>query len=220
MSSIKQHIIHLKEVLQLIEEYLNKYSDENLLAEKVSQLNNIEKTIRNLQKGNTAIPADLRELKLSLVNETDNWQEAKNKKPEIIELLNDFISKHSDTAIKQPVNQHEKRIIKKPRVKKFNEQVQVSDLLVSGILNEGIELFRTYKGNNFTAIIKADGTIETQVNGKMEQFATPSAAAVAVSNKSQNGWVWWFTSFEGTVRDLNFYRQKYLQNQTKFNNGQ
>ena len=217
MSSLNEHIIQLKEVLQRIEEYLNKYNDDNLLAEKVSQLNNIEKSIRNLQKGNTAIPSGLRELKLSLVNETDNWQEAKNKKPEIIELLKNFISKHSDNTIKQSSPQPEKRIIKKPRVKKFNEQVQVSDLLVSGILNEGIELFRTYKGNNFTSVIKADGTIETQVNGKMEHFATPSAAAVAVSNKSQNGWVWWFTNFEGTVRDLNFYRQKYLQNQTKTN---
>lgn len=219
MGSIKQHIIQLKEVLQLIEEYLDKYSDENLLAEKITQLNNIEKTIRNLQKGNTAIPAELRELKLTLVNETDNWQEAKNKKPEIIDLLIDFITKYSDTLINQPGNQHEKRIIKKPRIKKFSEQVQVSDLLKSNILNEGIELSRTYKGNYFSAIIKADGIIETKVNGKIEQFATPSAAAVAVSNKSQNGWKWWFTSFEGTIRDLNYYRQKYLQKQTKINNG-
>jgi ribosomal protein L31E len=215
MYNIHQHIIQLKEVLQFIEEYLDKYTDEDLLAEKVSQLNNIEKTIRNLQKNNTAIPAELRELKLNLVNETDKWQEAKKRKPEIIGLLQNFITKHTDYKINKVANKLEKRIILKPRVKKFSEQVEISDLLEAGILKNGIELYRTYKGHNFTAFIKDGGSIETQVNGKLEQFSTPSAAAVAVSNKSQNGWIWWFTSFEGTKRELDYYRKKYLDD----NNG-
>ena len=211
MSSINQHIIHLKEVLQHIEEYLNKYTDEDLLAEKVSQLNNIERTIRNLQKDNTAIPAELRELKLSLVNETDHWQEAKKRKSELIDLLQNFITKQADNKLNKVTNKQEKRIIIKPRVKKFSEQVEISDLLEAGILKNGVELYRTYKGHNFTAIIRDSGSIETQVNGKLEQFSTPSAAAVAVSNKSQNGWIWWYTSFEGTKRELDYYRKKYLE---------
>jgi hypothetical protein len=211
MNTFSQHISQLKEVLQIIENYLNKYTDENLLAEKVSQLNNIEKIIRNLQKDNTTIPAELRELKLNLVNETDNWQEAKKRKPDIIDLLQNFIIKHTDNKINKVINKQVKRIIIKPRVKKFNEQVEISDLLVAGILKNGVELYRTYKGNTFSAIIKDSGSIETQVNGKLEQFSTPSAAAVAVSNKSQNGWIWWYTSFEGTKRELDYYRKKYLE---------
>lgn len=210
MNNLNQHITQLKVVLQEIEEYLDKYTDEDLLAEKVSQLNNIEKTIRNLQKDNTAIPAELRELKLSLVNETDHWQEAKKRKPEIIGLLHNFITKHADNKINKVTIKQEKRIIIKPRVKKFTEQVEISDLLEAGILKNGVELYRTYKGHNFTAIIKDSGSIETQINGKLEQFSTPSAAAVAVSNKSQNGWIWWYTSFEGTKRELDYYRKKYL----------
>lgn len=211
MSSIFQHINQLKAVLQIIEEYLDKYTDEGLLDEKVSQLNNIERTIRNLQKGNTTIPKELRELKLSLVNETDNWQEAKQRKPEIIGLLQNFIIKHADNKLNKITNKQEKRIIIKPRVKKFSEQVEISDLLEAGILKNGVKLYRTYKGQNFTAIIKDSGSIETQVNGKLEHFSTPSAAAVAVSNKSQNGWIWWYTSFEGTKRELDYYRKKYLE---------
>jgi hypothetical protein len=210
MNNLSQHIAQLKEVLKLIEEYLEKYTDEDLLAEKVSQLNNIEKTIRNLQKSKTTIPGDLRKLKLNLVNETDNWQEAKTRKPEIFDILQTFISKHSWHSSNQQAKQKEKRITKKPRVKKFTEQVQLSDLLESGIIIEGIELFRIYKGDLYKAFLKPDGTLETQVNGKLEKFATTSAAAVAVSNKSQNGWVWWFTSFEGTKRELDYYRKKYL----------
>lgn len=211
MSNLSQHITQLNDILQRIEEYLDKYTDEDLLAEKVSQLNYIEKTIRNLQKDNTAIPAELRELKLSLVNEADNWQEANKRKPEIIGLLQNFITKHTDNKINKVTNKQEKRIIIKPRVTKFSEQVEISDLLEAGILKNGVELYRTYKGQNFTAIIKDSGSIETQVNGKLEQFSTPSAAAVAVSNKSQNGWIWWFTSFEGTKRELDYYRKKYLE---------
>lgn len=210
MSNLSQYIIQLNDILNRIEEYLNKYTDEDLLSEKVSQLNNIEKIIRNLQKDNTAIPSELRELKLSLVNEADNWQEAKKRKPEIIGLLQNFIIKHTDNKINKVTNKQEKRIILKPRVKKFSEQVEISDLLEAGILKNGVELYRTYKGHKFTAIIKDSGSIETQVNGKLEHFSTPSAAAVAVSNKSQNGWIWWFTSFEGTKRELDYYRKKYL----------
>lgn len=211
MNNLTQHITQLKDLLQIIEEFLDKYTDEDLLAEKVSQLNNIEKIIRNLQRDNTAIPSELRELKLNLVNEADNWQEAKKRKPEIIGLLQNYIIRHTDNKINKVINKQEKRIIIKPRVKKFSEQVEISDLLEAGILKKGVELYRTYKGHNFTAIIKDSGSIETQVNGKLEQFSTPSAAAVAVSNKSQNGWIWWYTSFEGSKRELDYYRKKYLE---------
>ena len=210
MPKIHQHITQLKEILQQLEEHLDKYTNEDLLAEKVTQLNGIEKTIRNLQKSNTAIPSELRELKLSLVTETDNWQEAKAMQPEIIDLLESFVTKYGNKPKAKNTPVQHKRIVKKQRKKEGNEQVTVSDVLEAELIKPGIELFRTYKGTEYFASIQPDGSIETSINGTVEQFNTPSAAAVAVSNKSQNGWIWWFTSFEGTKRELNYYRKKYI----------
>lgn len=211
MNSLNKHITQLKELLQTIEEYLQVYTDDALLAEKLLQLKNIEQTIRNLQKNNTSIPNELRELKLKLVGESDNWQEAKAAKSEILALLEAFVHAHSNSKALKEDAKTEKRIIKKPRIKKFNEQVELSDLLAAGLIKSGIQLFRTYKSNNYKAVIHPNGQIETEINGTKELFSSPSAAAVAVSTKSQNGWIWWYTDFEGTKRELDYYRKKYLQ---------
>lgn len=57
----------------------------------------------------------------------------------------------------------------------------------------GTKFRGTYKGKSFIAKVGEKGL---ECNG--EYFASPSAAAVAITGKSTNGWLFWECQFPGT----------------------
>jgi hypothetical protein len=213
MSSIKQHITQLKEVFRHIEEYLDKFDDESLLAEKESQLNNIEKSIRNLQKGNIPIPQELRDLKLRLVDEIERLEVSQKSKTEVVQIIDDFLQKHK--PVKRKIKKR-KKVISSGK-KASNKNITIKDLLDNGIITNDCKLYRKYKGEIFYADILPDGHIATEVNGKIQIFNSPSTAAGKLTVGNQNGWTWWLTDFNGETQSLDYYRQKYLQKQTNSN---
>jgi predicted CopG family antitoxin len=58
----------------------------------------------------------------------------------------------------------------------------------------GTEFMAEYKGKNIYGRIEAGALI---VNGK--KYLSPSAAAVAVTGNSVNGWIFWKCRFPGTI---------------------
>jgi hypothetical protein len=66
MNNWQDHIAHLKELLQNFKQEIAPYCDMERRKEKQAQLQPIEKTLTNLQKSNTTILDELRELKFKL----------------------------------------------------------------------------------------------------------------------------------------------------------
>lgn len=74
--------------------------------------------------------------------------------------------------------------------KKRRKKILIADLINAGLLEEGAIIYaRRHRVADRVATVLADGSLD--VNGKT--FNTPSAAAVAVSGHSENGWSFWLT---------------------------
>lgn len=204
MSNWQDHITQLKVVLETIHQELAPYSDQTSLKEKQVQLQSIENTINQLQKSNTSVPDELRELKFRLLKELDTFSEAAAIKAEIQHLLTPYF---------QPAKQRPNR--KKPKRKKASKPAQpesritLAQLIDAGVLPVPLVLTRKYKGKIYQANITQKGTIEMTLNGQTEVFDSPSAAAVAATNKSQNGWTWWIIEHDSSHATLNDYRKKF-----------
>lgn len=207
MSQWQDHIAQLKELLQTLTQDLTPYWDKASLQEKQSQLQSIEKTINQLQKSNTPVPDELRQLKFKLLKELDAFTEAEAIKTEVQELVAPFIPSGKKQSSKEKKS---KRIVKRPR--KYEEQtVEIKDLIEAGLIPDGATLIRQYKGLFFKALITPERKIKLLDHENKELFDTPSGAAVAASGKSQNGWSWWKVETSGV--ELIVYRKNYLKQQ-------
>jgi hypothetical protein len=207
MSQWQDHIAQFKELLQTLKQDLTPYWDKVSLKEKEAQLQSIEKTITNMQKSNTSIPDELRELKFKLLKELDAFSEAESIKEEIQGLVAPFLPSGKKQSSKEKKS---KRIVKRPR--KYEEQtVEIKDLIEVGLLADDAVLTRLYKGAIYKAEITPERKIKLLDHEKKELFDTPSGAAVAASGKSQNGWSWWKVETSGV--ELIEYRKNYLKQQ-------
>jgi hypothetical protein len=207
MSYWQEHIAQLKVLLQNFQQEIAPYWDKESHKEKKAQLQSIEKTITNLQKNNTSIPDDLRELKFKLLKELDQFKDAEAAKAELHELLAPFLLGGNKQATKSKLS---KRVVKRPR--KYEEPtVEIKDLIEAGYLSEGAVLTRLYKGVVYRAVITPERKIQLIDHANQEHFDTPSGAAVAASGKSQNGWTWWGIEGQGKDITLDHYRQKLIK---------
>ena len=198
------HIAQIKEILHNLKREIAPYWDTESQKEKQAQLQSIEKTITNMQKSNTSVPNELRELKFKLLKELDLFKEAETSKAELRELFAPYQFESRRKKGKEP-----KKVNKQPKKdQKSESRITLKDLIHSKILPVPLNLSKKYKGKVYQSTITQQGHIELQINGLKRIFDSPSAAAVAASNKSQNGWTWW--NIEGKPKDttLDYYRQK------------
>ena len=212
MKNIQEHIEQLEFLLQTISEQIEPYLQNETLKEKDNQLRAIENTIQKLQKENTPIPDDLRDLKLKLVCEIEAWQDSEKIKKQLYSLLKEYeyLFQPAITTTKP-----KKRRKRRKRKQKLGRRIEMIDLLKAGIIPKDTIIFRAYKGIRYEAQIDKNGKIVTTINGRSQSFKSPSAAAVALTNLSQNGWNWWFVSIDGKKRELDYYRKEYLKNEVK-----
>ncbi len=207
MSYWQDYIAKIKELLQNFKQEIAPYWDKESHKEKKAQLQSIEKTITNLQKSNTSVPGELRELKFKLLKELDQFKEAEAAKIELQELFAPFAQGSNKQASK---DKPAKSVMKRPR--KYEERtVEIKELIEAGFLSDGAVLTRLYKGAAYRAAITPERKIQLIDHSNKEHFDTPSGAAVAASGKSQNGWTWWVIEGQGKYISLDHYRQKLIK---------
>lgn len=211
MSYWQDHIAQLKALLQNFQQEIAPYWDKESHKEKKAQLQSIEKTITNLQKNNTSVPDELRELKFKLLKELDQFKDAEAAKAELQELLAPF----------QPTpkpNRKAKPRKKKPASSANNNtlaRITLKDLIDAQVLPVPMQLSKKYKGKQFNAVVTTEGKIEVPINNSLQTFDSPSAAAVALITKPTNGWTWWYTKDQPKNKTLDYYRQKLKNNEAQ-----
>ena len=207
MKEIKDKLDQLKGLFLEIETIMQPYLDELRRKEKQSQLKSVERSIVELQKTNTTIPNELRELKFKLVHEVDLFKEGKALQRELSNMLSPFFTKPKITKTKATLIKTSE--VTSPSRKK-SYRVTIADLVKSGLIIPGTEIQNKYKGKWYKAVIRQDGIIQMNLNGKLELFSSPSGAAVAASGKSQDGWIWWSLTGSHHAETLDYYRKKYI----------
>ena len=98
-----------------------------------------------------------------------------------------------------------------PNHQNSDSRITLKELIVAGVLPVPLKMRKTYKGNVFQASITPEGIIEFEINGGLQHFDSPSAAAVAATNRAQNGWVWWNIEGKPDNVTLDFYRRKLIR---------
>ncbi|MBD3339593.1 MAG: hypothetical protein GF353_10815 [Candidatus Lokiarchaeota archaeon] len=212
MNDINEQIKQLELLLQNISKELKSLQPTETLVEKQNQLHAIENTIQKLTKDNVPIPNDLRELKLKLVYEIEQLPDIEEAKKRLALVFKDYQEIFQPAAVKKRTLKRRKR---RKRRKKLGRRIEVIDLLKAEIIPKDTVIFRTYKGIRYEAQIDRNGKIVTTFNGRVQMFDSPSAAAVTLTNLSQNGWKWWFVSIDGKKRELDYYRKEYIKNEAK-----
>ena len=209
MTRWQEHITNLREQLLQLQSELIPYTDAWQHKEKKAQLLSIEKSIHQLQKTSTSIPAELRTLKLQLLAELDLFKEAAAIKAEVEALLVAFVGK--PTASK-PASRQQKQNANN-RAKTHAARITMKNLVDAGILPPHTILVKQHKRETIRATISSDGIILLNINGASQQFDSPSMAAGAVTGTSINGWTWWNIEGQPSSITLDHYRQQYKQNQ-------
>lgn len=212
MKNIQDNIEQLEDLFQKISEQLKPYLQSEMLTAKQNQLHAIESTIQKLQKESTPIPEDLRDLKLKLVCEIEEWQDAEKVKKNLYAIQQKYKHLFQSSETKTRPKKRRKR---KKRKTKLGRRIEVVDILKAGIMPKDTVIFRTYKGIRYEAHVADNGKIETVLNGRNLKFDSPSAAAKELTNLEQNGWTWWFVSVDGKKRELDYYRKEYIKNETE-----
>lgn len=208
MEHLKEHVEHLKKQLAEIQSQLKPFLNNVAKAEVQSQLEAISKSTDKLAKTNVNVPAELRELKFKLIKQLDQFKEAEELNKEFLNLLSAYVSVKPIRTNKRP---SKKQSIKREKV--TTPQFELINLIKGGLVSPNTKLLKKYKGTLLTSIITKEGKIRTTQNGIATLHNSPSSAAVALTQKAQNGWTWW--TIEGDVpgRSLDYYRQQYLNKQ-------
>jgi Skp family chaperone for outer membrane proteins len=200
MSQWKSYIVQIKELLEQINLELAPYWDNISLKEKQAQLQSIENSIAQLQKGNIPIPNELRELKFKLLKQIDSFSEADRVKNEIRTLFEPYMRQ----VKRRKRNLQQEKIRKKPE-----NRVILMDIINAGIISVPLSLIKNYLGITYHATITVNGKIEIMKNGNLEIYDSPSSAATAYRKKNTNGWTWWLVEHESGYVELDYFRKKF-----------
>lgn len=139
---------------------------------KSAQLQEIEKTIHNMQKQNISIPPELRKLKLDFISELDVVEKQMALKENLIKNIQRIFPIETNGVQKR--KNLEKA--KKTRTKKTNR-----------FPPNGTSCRFVYKGQTYHAEIQNNQMIVDNYGA----FSSFSAASVKISQTSRNGWKDW-----------------------------
>jgi len=167
---------------------------------KQDQLIVICASIRQLEERAVPVPDELRRIKLDLTGSLAVVEEIKailrKKLLDAFDLLNiPTVSNGGAPSANR-------------------KRVALSDLLDSGVLRDGMQVVHRAgrTGQEHHGYIRSPGVIEVTVKGKQQRFGSPSAAGVATSGRTTDGWGYW--SVVGDNGDdvlLKIYRDRFLK---------
>lgn len=200
---IRDFIVSIKEIYQLIESYKNSNSESELRE----HLRGITKAISTFEQRKVSVPSEFRELKTSLINKLSEIDEI-NKI--LLELNNEIKSLLNIIELllargKSDSNKGEKN-------PKIFSNIKLTELISAGLLSPNTRIVHSSKTSNFVGTITKDGRILCLINGTNKFFDSPSGAAQALSGGSKNGWDWWYIQQDNKLVPLAKIREKFLNN--------
>ncbi len=83
-------------------------------------------------------------------------------------------------------------------------------IIDQGLINPNIPIFGP-KSDTPTGILNSDGSVSVTIIGKAKTYPYPSGAARSIEKMSLNGWIYWHVNDNGTYRNLDYYRKKYIE---------
>lgn len=210
--------VHVTAIEHWIERQLEIIAEPvGLSVEQRKQLQAIEKSIRQLSKSGIEIPDDLRRLKLDLSAHdvaTVGSSISDEHKDAVIGLI-DELKRLLDKAL------NIQRRTKKPddtNVTKRNFRVSLKDLIDSGHLSANDQIEFSYNRGALRAKgeVSSEGAIQIQTNTGTTTFQSLSNAAVDITGRSLNGWIyWWKVNPDDSRVLLDDIRKQFLNERNK-----
>lgn len=206
MDNLRAQINQIKSQLQDIQNQLSPWLNSADKFEKQNQLNAVAGSLDKLTKTEVTIPSELRELKLKLHRELDQFKEAKIINEELVEILSQFVSH------KKPVRKSKlSKSVSKKRLKLTGDKIDLLCLIQNGLIQPHTKIEKVFRGIHYEAVITTIGQIELTFNGVKKTYKSPSSAAADLAQAPRNGWTWWSLEGDPKGRTLDYYRQKYIQ---------
>jgi len=88
--------------------------------------------------------------------------------------------------------------------------ITLKTIIESGIIKTGTKVF-AISDNQITGVLNNDGSLTLNIDNQQKIFPFPSGAARAVTKTSVNGWIFWMIDDNGTINNLKFYKEKYME---------
>jgi len=83
-------------------------------------------------------------------------------------------------------------------------------IINQGLISPDIPVYGPNRETS-SGILNANGSISITVLGKAKTYPYPSGAARAIEKMSLNGWLYWHINDNGTYRNLDYFRKKYVE---------
>ena len=201
----------LKDVLYLLKDISNSiksFKEQNNEFEIREQLKGISNTISTFENKKLSVPAELRNLRASLISKLSGIEET-NKL--VLEYQNEIRILFNIRDTQKP-KEITKSIGYKFRSKKNYPTISLSELVSVGLIEPNTKIVHRGRITNYSGIIMKNGTILCNIRGANKFFDTPSGAAEALSGGSKNGWDWWFVEQGGKDLPLSKFRDNYINN--------
>lgn len=127
---------------------------------------------------------------LRIADPTGNYQKGKLKGSRNLRpTLKRIMTEDSRRVIKEILGQADKPV-KRAKAKTRRKKTTEGDRPLKDLLKGWQRIYATYKGKDYKAKVRPNGTIEMIPGGQL--YDSPSAAANAILDKGQaNGWLFW-----------------------------
>ncbi len=217
MNPFQDQLTQLSEQLQQLQEQLAPWLDPDALKARQAQLQTTERSVERLQKQGYPVPDELRELKFRLLAEIDQAEAARTTYEDLLQVLRSHLPSEPVPPIKPAPPSRRKPKPRKPpsEATKAATAVSLTDLVQAGLLQPGAVFVRTYKKTELRTTLTETGQLRLDQEGQATLHDSPSSAAVAATQKSQNGWTFWQLQGDEKSRNLDYYRKKYLAHETQ-----
>jgi Restriction Enzyme Adenine Methylase Associated len=205
MKGIKHKIEQVKVLLNEIESELKPLLNHGNKADKQAQLDVVIKMANKLDKIDTELPPEIRNLKFKLIQEIDQYKEAEKLNIELQNTLAPFVNFRAAKRKKNKTSNSSSG----PK-KHFG--IKVIDLIENQLIQPNTKIVKTVNGQDYEALITPNGKIKLEHNGNTTIHNSLSLAAKEIMERPINGWTWWEIQEGLTRRNLDYYRQKFIRN--------
>lgn len=213
MSDLNENTLQqkLKDLLHLLKDVsgsVKSFKEQNKEFVIKEQLKGISNTISTFENKNLSVPAELRNLRTSLISKLSDIEET-NKL--FLEFQNEIRTLFNIRETEKPKEKVKTSGIRF-RSKKNYPTISLSELVSVSLIEPNTKIVHRGRITNYSGIIMKNGTILCNIRGANKFFDTPSAAAEALSGGSKNGWDWWFIIKDGKDIPLSKFRDEYIKN--------
>lgn len=215
MNRFQEFIEEIEHLLKQIHEKLAPFLSEENKKQKISQLSSVEKSIVQLQRTGMPIPDKLRELKLSLINEIEEFDEAHQANEILLEILASYSPKVPKRVTRgfdssKTTNKISRSDLEDDPVIIFQENnapepVKESSIrsrpdygdgsllrfIQQGVINHNEIITRNFNGIEYSGKILGDGRILILSDEGETYFQNIHLAAQHIIKKPCNGFDFW-----------------------------